>query len=203
MEHRTGCTVGRYATSLSFLPTHHCSGILITGFKTSCLEVSIESFQYCWVRFSYLFFLFTSSSVQKAKAHFEEPDSQHARGHVAACQADTGFGACSGQRDPCAGSGPPFTCGAAGSQSPATGGPGSDCPPLHSSVTAVTYSVESCTKGRETARGPGGPQLPLQLRLRKKPLWDSVFRSRSSLASHMPPASFQVWRNSGEAMPHL
>lgn len=99
--------------------------------------------------------------------------------------------------------GPPFTCGAAGSQSPATGGPGSDCSPLHSSVTAVTCSVESCTKGRETAWGPGGPQLPLQLGLCKKPLWDSVFRSCSSLASHMPPASFQVWRNSGEVMPHL
>lgn len=71
------------------------------------------------------FFPFHFIVCKKSKGTLEEPDSQHARGHFAACQADIDFGACIGAaRSVCAFRAPSLPGGAAGSQSPATGVPG-------------------------------------------------------------------------------
>lgn len=55
-----------------------------------------------------------------------------------------------------------------------SGGTGSDCSPLHSSVTALICSIGSCTDAqREAPQGQGGPRLLLQWGLCKEPLWAS------------------------------
>lgn len=94
--------------------------------------------------------------------------------------------------------------GQARSQPQAAGGTGSDCSPLHRSVTADVCNVESCTNRAEEPRGgQGGPHLPLQLSLCKESFLGCFSSAHHALHWHPTChlACFQVWRNSREVMP--
>ena len=195
----------KYATSLSFLPTHHCSG---TSYKriqnTYSLEVTELPILLGPLCLS-LFFLYTSSSLRKGKARIEEPDSQHAQGHYTACQANTGFSACAGAAWSRSihrfwALSPPG--GAALSQSPATGSTGRIV--LYS--TAVSQPSSAAQRAVLTEqRSPAGSRRPSAAASPAKPLQ----RASSGLpfldhALHWCPtccpACFQVQRSSGEVM---
>lgn len=112
----------------------------------------IKSFHYCWglLNVSSLLFPPPHHLQNKSKAHFAELDSLEAEDTVA-CRAVTCVAQVQCHQCPLGS----LLCALQGWLSPellAAGVAGSDCPPLHSAVTAIVCSMGSCANTAERNR---------------------------------------------------